>query len=61
MKTNLQSRATNGMFLLNNYSISKSVSEQYFKNEKQLQAADQATPMIESIIETIVEPIIFKC
>jgi hypothetical protein len=56
MTTNVQNRVTNGMFLLNNYSVSKAVSEKYFKNEKQLQAS-----MIESIIETIVEPIIFKC
>ena len=56
MKTNVQNRVTNGMFLLNNDSMSKSVSEKYFDNETQLQAS-----MIESIIETIVEPIISKC
>ncbi|WP_256382261.1 hypothetical protein [Flavobacterium sp. A45] len=42
METTMQSRVTNGMFLLNNYS-------------------DSQAPIIESIIETIVEPIIFKC
>jgi len=60
MKKNVQSRATNVMFLLNIYSVSKVVSEKYSKNEKQLQAMNQ-TVMIESIIETIVEPIIYKC
>jgi hypothetical protein len=45
MKTTMQSGATNGMFLLNNYSES---------------TADQGT-MIESMIESILEPIIFKC
>ena len=54
MKTNAQNRATNGMFLLNNDSMA--VYSNIDPQETQSQAL-----MIESIIETIVEPIIFKC
>jgi hypothetical protein len=55
MKTNAQNRVKNGMFLLNNYSNTNAVQQ-----ESQSQIESQAL-MIESIIETIVEPIIFKC
>ena len=60
MEITMLSGVTNGMFLLNNYSTTKAVSQKQFKKEVQLQAMGE-DPMIESIIETIVEPIIFKC
>ena len=44
----------NGMFLLNKDSETLLVSKKPILVESQL-------PIIESIIETIVEPIIFKC
>ena len=46
MKTIMTSEATNGMFLLNKETTIKMDSE---------------APIIESIFETIVEPIIYKC
>jgi len=56
MKTNMQNRATNGMFLLNNYSTTIYTNAIQQESESQVEAL-----MIESIIETIVEPIIYKC
>jgi hypothetical protein len=55
MKTNVQNRVINGMFLLNNYSTTA-----IYTNAVQQETQSQ-TLMIEPIIETIVEPIIFKC
>ena len=55
MKTNVQNRVTNGMFLLNN-----NYSTTAYTNAVQQEIQSQAV-MIESMIETIVEPIIFKC
>ena len=46
MKTTMLSGVTNGMFLLNKETTIKMDSE---------------APIIESIFETIVEPIIYKC
>ncbi|MBF4470798.1 hypothetical protein [Flavobacterium sp. HJJ] len=58
MKTIMTSGATNGMFLLNtetsiisNHSMKKEITVKMESNN----------PIIESIIETIVEPIIYKC
>jgi len=58
MKTIMTSGATNGMFLLNKYTETSIVSNHSLKKEIRM---NSQTPIIESIIETIVEPIIFKC
>ena len=49
MKTTMLSGATNGMFLLNNFS------------ELTANQTEDLTAMIEPMIESILEPIIFKC
>jgi hypothetical protein len=59
MKTNMQSQVTNGMFLLNKYSESPKISNTI--KEGKLTLVESKVSIIESIIETLVEPIIFKC
>ena len=54
MKTNMQSQVANGMFLLNTEALKN------FRNLNKERFESQS-PIIESIIETIVEPIIYKC
>lgn len=56
MKTKMQSGATNGMFLLNNNSTMIYANGIQQEDQSQVEAL-----MIESIIETITEPIIYKC
>jgi hypothetical protein len=54
------SRVTNEMFLLNNHLGITKFPKNLSENEKQINLEYQSS-MVESIIETIVEPIIFKC
>ena len=54
MKTNVQSQVAKGMFLINTESVKDS------RNQKKERFESQS-PIIESIIEAIVEPIIYKC
>jgi hypothetical protein len=58
MKTIMTSEATNGMFLLNKETAI--VSNHSMKKETAIKM-DSEAPIIESIFETIVEPIIYKC
>lgn len=58
MKTIMTSLVTNGMFLLNTEALI--VSKHSTKKETAIKMDSQA-PIIESIFETIVEPIIYKC
>lgn len=60
MKTIMTSGAANGMFLLNKYAETSVVSNYSMKKEITVKMESQ-NPIIESIIETIVEPIIYKC
>jgi hypothetical protein len=60
MKTTTPNGVTNGMFLLHNYSEPTVISKRTIENDKQTTVQHQAS-MVESIIEAIVEPIIFKC
>jgi uncharacterized protein YneF (UPF0154 family) len=60
MKTTMTSGVTNGMFLLNKYTEASIISNPSLKKEMTIKMNSQ-NPIIESIIETIVEPIIFKC
>nr|WP_315197973.1 hypothetical protein [uncultured Flavobacterium sp.] len=60
MKTIMTSRVTSGMFLLNKYTETSMASNHSIKKEMPIKMDSQA-PIIESIIETIVEPIIYKC
>lgn len=58
MKTIMTSGATNGMFLLN--TETSIISNHSMKNEIAIKMESQHS-IIESITETIIEPIIFKC
>jgi hypothetical protein len=60
MKTIMTSGVTDGKFLLNNYTETSIFSNHSMKKETAFRMDSQA-PIIESIIETIIEPIIFKC
>lgn len=53
MKTNMPSVTQNRMFWFN--------KEGFSKINNTLIRVESKTPIIESIIETIVEPIIYKC
>jgi hypothetical protein len=54
------SRVTNEMFLLNNYPVIRKEFKNLTENKNHIKTEYQAS-MVESIIEKIVEPIIFKC
>jgi hypothetical protein len=60
MKTTIQGRVTNEMFLLHNSIRNTNASNNLFVIEKKL-LADAQDKITESIIESIIEPIIFKC
>lgn len=58
MKTIMTSQVTGAMFLLN--TETSIVSNHSMKKEIAIKT-DSQSPIIESIFETIVEPIIYKC
>ncbi|MGQ7945738.1 hypothetical protein [Flavobacterium sp. WC2509] len=60
MKAIMTSGVTNGMFLLNKYTENSIILNHSMKKEMPISMNSQ-NPIIESIIETIVEPIIYKC
>lgn len=60
MKAIMTSGVTGGMFLLNKFTENSIISNYSMKKEMPVTMNSQ-NPIIESIIETIVEPIIFKC
>lgn len=56
MKTIMPLQVTEGMFFLNNNTESMN-----FINNKNSIRVESQSPIIESIIEVIVEPMIYKC
>lgn len=60
MKTTMISGVTDSKIWDNKYTEKKIFSTNSFKKEIAIRM-DSQSPIIESIIETIVEPIIFKC
>ena len=59
MKTNIQGQVKNAMFLFIKYSNSSKIPKTIKAGE--LIQAPSKISIIESIIETLVEPIIYKC
>lgn len=60
MKATITSRVSNNMFLLNKNEEISVISSNSVKQEKIIRV-DAQVPIIESIIESLVEPIIYKC
>ena len=58
MKTTMTSGVTDGMFLLNKEAVTTMVLNYSTSNLIQVETQ---VPIVESIIETMIEPIIYKC